>query len=370
MNNYRKFFYLLLVPLPLLLRQDPLLAEQPTVKIGMILPLSGNTSLYGEDAKRAVKIIESKINHSTARFRYEFQLEDGKCGQGNSAITAVKKLIDLDKIKYLVVGCSGEILQVAPIAEKAKVVTVCYACSHPAVKEQGDFIFRTYVDVEQGVQSLVEALRKEVGGGLAVLTEENSFTEGVTKLVKKYADDLIVYSEDFQADETNFKALILKAKQYKTKAFYISAASPKTYQVFIKQLHELKMYGKVYSYFQPGDADSIKNLGSLQEGVAFIDVPTIKTAPPDYAEFFEEFTKMYPDGPAIDILLRSSYDAIMTIVKSIEGVGDDALKVRDYMSQNSFQGALGKIKFDKNGDVRDLDFVIARIQQGKKALVR
>jgi len=336
-----------------------------TVKIGMVLPLTGNQATYGVDAQRVVSLLAPKGYFEKSGFKFEFILEDGQCGVGNSATTAGHKLIHFEGVKFLVVGCSGEVLQIAPLAEKAKVVTVGYASSHPDIRNSGDYIFRTYVDITKAVQLIADRIKTDESGTIAVLTEESSFTLGIKKELLTQLGVKVAFAEDFHVDDTSFQMLLTKAGTSKASAYFLNTASPRTYQNLFKQLRQLGMTRQVYSYHMPSDPDVIKSLGAAQNGVKFVATPEVEHGSSEFETFFKSYITRYPDGPNIDFLLRSSYDAIMVLMESIMAVGSDTELVKQHLYNNTFEGALGKVSFDEYGDVRDVNFTLKEIVDGK-----
>ena len=75
------------------------------IKIGVILPLSGNVSAYGEDVRDALLF----ANENLAGGKFEFIFEDDHCN-GKEAVTAAAKLISQDKIKYGIVVCTESMI--------------------------------------------------------------------------------------------------------------------------------------------------------------------------------------------------------------------------------------------------------------------
>ena len=78
-------------------------------------------------ARRISAILQERFNEAQSKHRFDFIIEDGRCGVGNSAISAAKKLVAVDGVSFIITGCSGETLQVAPYTERAHVITIGYA---------------------------------------------------------------------------------------------------------------------------------------------------------------------------------------------------------------------------------------------------
>ena len=351
--------------------------QRQLVKLGVIAPLTGSFTVYGSDVRRSIPILEAQLNQSSTQYTFKIIIEDGRCGVGNAAITAAQKLINVNGVEFLSVGCSGEILQVGPLAQRSGVLATCYACSHPDVKNLGDRIFRTYVDIENGVSTMAELLNRELpgeltgelsgelSGKLVILTEENAFTIGIHELLEKELGDKIGYTEQFAVDDTDFNTMLVKARSTNPAAYYLNAASPRTYQTLFKQLRALGIKEPVYSYHMPGDKDSLKLLGWRQNGVRYIEVPEVSNSSADFQEFYQNFLTAYPEGADLEFLLRSGYDSLASYAKAIEKVGPKPEAVKQFFQSNSWSGALGTIKFDEKGDVIGLNFVLKEIVDGR-----
>ncbi len=344
--------------------KSPEKVVQEEVKIGIILPLSGSTAVWGLDAQRLSTVLEKWINSKNNRYRYSFTLEDGFCGHGNGATTAAQKLININKVRFLAVGCSGEILQVGPIAQRAGVLANCFACSHPDVKTLGEYVFRTYPDIENGIDLFVALAQKEKLGKVAVITEENSFTIGIRDLLVERLGPNTGYLEDLEADIGDFRTILTKLKASDSTAVFLNPSNPRTYIQLVRQMNDLDIDLPIFAFHMPADKTALSDLGSQQDGVRFIGLPDIDVAPSEFAEVKEKFLLKYREGPHLDFLYRSSYDVIQNYVRSIEAVGPDASKAKEFLQTEKFDGALGLTTYDERGDLKGLSFVIKEIVGG------
>lgn len=356
----KRLFLLILICLSAFSR-----ASAETVKIGVILPLTGNQAVYGIDAQRAVDLLAPDGVLQRGNYNFKFILEDGQCGVGNSAVTAAHKLINVDRAKFLVVGCSGEILQAGPLAERAKVIAIGFASSHPEVSTLGDYVFRTYVDIRKAVALISDLMLKENSGRVAVITEESSFTLGIKKELLDNLGSRLAVAEDFHVDEVSFNTLLARVRTKKPSAYYLNTASPRTYLNLFKQMRELGINEPVYSYHAPADLSVLEALGERQDGVKFVATPEVDQGSPEFESFLKEYNAKYPEGAHIDALLRTSYDAIMAIMHGVEEVGPDSTKVKDFLYRVEMPGAVGMLSFEANGDVKDLNFALKQIVKGK-----
>lgn len=328
--------------------------ERPEVKIGLIFPLTGTMSLFGEDMARALPQLERSFNESQNKYRFKLLIDDGKFGQGNAAITAVKKMVEIDGVQFLAVGSSGEVLQVAPYVENRHVLTVAGFSSNPAVRDAGDYVFRTYHDSERGVAILVEELRSRKLDKVAVLSEEASFCIGIRSALQKFLGESIVTDESFLPGEADFKTLISRMQGKKPQAYYLNVAGPESFITLVREMRNRNIREPLYTYYVPTITEVQKQLGPLLNGVRFLDYPTVSDEDPAFAKFRAEFEKA--NGPVkVPFNFRSNYNSVKVLFDAIVAVGPDPEKAKAFLYAYDRPSATGRLRFDENGDVRELD---------------
>jgi branched-chain amino acid transport system substrate-binding protein len=332
--------------------------EKQVVSIGVIFPLTGPMSSFGEDMSKAIPLFEKKFNSASSKYTFRFLLEDGKFGQGNAAITAAKKLVAVDGARFLVLGSSGETLQVAPYAEGAKVLAVAGFASHPDVKKSGDYIFRTYVDTERGIRLVAEDMLKKDIGRVAVISEESSFTLAIQKLLHTFLAEKIVFSESYGFGDADFNAIITKAKSRDPQAYYINASTPANFIALVRQLRANGIQEPFYTFYTPSLPEVRESLGKQLQGTTFLDFPAEQNESQVFKNFLTEFEEHTKKKVQAAFNFRTNYNAIKVVVDGIMAVGPDPEKVKDFLYAYDQPSATGRLRFDSNGDARDLDLVL------------
>lgn len=335
--------------------------KKEIVKIGIIAPLTGGEARRGDDIAKLIEILEPHLNQRSSRYHYQFLIEDGKCGAGSAPTTAVMKFINVDKIKFLLTGCSGETLQAGAIAQKSQVLTIAILSLHPDIRKMGDFVFRTYIDVDDSMQRFAKYLENTLQGKIALLTEENAFTFGIRDLLLQYLGAKVALSQDFPLDSADFNTLLTRVKGLGAKAVYFNVMSEGTLANLVNRAVALKLNIKLYSYGMPEAPAFRTATGSNSNGLDFLGTPVIANELPDYTAVRQEYTRRHPEGPSYDYLLRTSYDAIKSIVDGVESVGADATRVKDFLKTYKSSGALGTIQYDETGDILNTHFVVKRM---------
>jgi branched-chain amino acid transport system substrate-binding protein len=334
-----------------------------TVKIGVIVPLTGGLASRGEDISNLLKIIKTHLNGSSLSHKYEFIIEDGKCGAGNTTTSAAMKLIKFDEVKFLITGCSGETLQAGPIAEKSKVLTIAVLSNHQDIQKLGDYIFRTFVDIERSIRGFADYMDSKCNGKIAILSEENAFTFGIRDLLLKQLGPKVIQSEDFAADSSDFKSLLAKTKAKGAEGIYLNVMSEGTLANLVNQARRRNLGQRLFSFTMPEASSFRASTGKNSDNLYFIGTPDIKKSSAEFKAITDEFMKQHPEGPSYEMVLRTTFDAVKSIVDGIEAVGADSTKVKDFLYKYSAIGALGKIEYDANGDIKNLHYALKRIRE-------
>lgn len=340
-------------------------AEQQEVGIGLIVPLTGGLAENGQSVARLTELMEPQLNARQSKYRYRFFIEDGKCGVGNGAVSAANRLIHVEKLKFLITGCSGETLQTAPIAEKNKVLTVAILSNHQDVSKAGDYVFRNFSRNQQLVHLYVKMAKDHGALPLYVISEENAFTLAYKELLLAGLKGHIAGSADYAYDSEDFRAVLTRAKSARPKSLFLNCASPRTCAVLLTQTRNLGLEQRVYTNYFVGDPSFLASTGVAINNTFLVDLDEVKGSSAGYDELMNAYSLKYGRKPPIEIMTRAAFDAINMMAEGVETFGADTEKVKSFFYDYSGRGALGDIHYDSNGDIQGLGYVIKEIREGK-----
>lgn len=74
-------------------------AERPAVKIGVLVPLSGDMALHGREIQNALELAQKK--HANTYYDYRFVFEDSRLEPARTA-SAAKRLIHQEKVDVII----------------------------------------------------------------------------------------------------------------------------------------------------------------------------------------------------------------------------------------------------------------------------
>lgn len=340
--------------------------ETGSIKIGLIQPLTGDVATVGQNVKKATELAISEINNvgGINGRMMELVAEDGKC-DGKASVSAVTKLVNIDKVDAVIGGgCSSESVAIAPIVEKAKVITISPLSSSPALTTAGDYIFRTYPsDAFQGVRAAEFAVNNLGSKKVAILACMSDWCEGIQKVFKDKVVALgssVVAEDRFDDKSTkDFKTQLTKIKSTNPDLIYLLGYSDGTI-ISLRQMKEIGLNAKVLGGDAWNDPKIIANAGSSAEGIMYTMPASVENV--TFATALEKVT----GSKEVTIGAREAYDAVKILAQVMKEVGFDNAKVKNALYKvKDYQGVSGNISFDQNGDLSSANYDLMIVKNGK-----
>jgi len=328
--------------------------EGRVTKIGAVLPLSGKLAVFGKDQQRALLLAQEKINEEGGlnNNRLEFIFEDSK-GEATFGVSAVRKLIDLDRVKIVFVFKSTIINALQPITDKANVLLMAFAMD-PQISERTPLTFRIYPNMCQQTQVMIDYLGKLEPGRLGILYIQTPATEYVIpNLLVPGIKDMgweLAKSLSFTNADRDLKTHIAKIKQSNPDTI-ITLAYSTTLPTIIKILEEQGMLTKVRILGYMDYTFPLEITADLLEGICFVS-PLYSLKPSDERKrswFEKRYQEKYGELPGYDPVFF--YDAAMIVGEAIKKEGYSVEGVRRYLQTvKNYSGVSGPISIDESGD--------------------
>ncbi|MBF8275359.1 MAG: Extracellular ligand-binding receptor [Candidatus Brocadiaceae bacterium] len=324
------------------------------IKIGAMLPLSGNAAQYGEWGKNGISLAVDEINSkggikgNKIEVVYEDDAADPKKG-----VSAVNKLISIDKVKAIIGPLPSAVtLAVAPICEKYKIV-IMSSSSSPAITHAGDYIFRNWPSDDFEGSAMAKYAIKKGFKKIAILHINNEYGLGVAKVFKReysrLGGDLLI-TETYQQGSSDMRAQIIKIKKYNPDAIYLIGHAKENGHV-IKQLIDLNTKAKILGTVGIESPDLINIAGESANGIIYT-APTFDPKNTDTVvkTFQEAYARKY--STESNIFSAIMYDALKIIALMIEQYSYDSDEIKAGLYKlNNYPGVSGITTFDQNGDV-------------------
>jgi branched-chain amino acid transport system substrate-binding protein len=345
--------------------QVALAANQETITIGAIGPLTGSAASIGRNSEAAIELAVEEINAKGGinGKKLKIMVEDGQCDAMASS-TAAKKLVEVDNVPAIVGGmCSAETMAAAPIAEAGSTVLLSNCSSNPAITEAGDYIFRIYPsDNFQGKISAEFAFNELGAKKAAILSCQSDWCTGLKEVFSRRFPELggtIAAEEEFAQGTNDMRTQLLKIKKANPDVIYFLAYEEEAISG-IKQAKELGIETQLLG----GDSfagqviwDAVGNAG---EGIMYT-APTVALT-----KEFKDAMLQKTGSEEITTCAPQAYDAVYLIADALRTCGENSKCIKEELYKvQGYSGVSGKIGFDKKGDLATAEYAIMKVENGK-----
>ncbi len=345
-------------------------AQTTPFKIGVILPLTGNTAWGGRPAKMAAELAAVEVNAKKLAGNYKIELTfaDGAC-EPRTSYAAADKLINQEKVQALIgEWCSSASVAIAQVANDAKIPYIVQISTADGIaKNAGPYVFQSVMQNKAIQHREGELLLKKFKfTSAAILVENNdfglSFRENVRDtFVKANIKIAIDIAQDRQ--DTNWYSVITRIQGASPDIVVVSISAGQAAN-FVKQYAESGLKMPLFSDYPPPPYIFEKQVGQqagkigLIRGAFFLNGPN---ATPKQKEFVAKFEPVVEKEtgekrPTVhwDIV---TYDAVMLAADALKRGGsaktDDFVKA---LAATKYDGVLGHYEFDADRGIKPEGF--------------
>lgn len=328
-----------------------------TIKVGIVLPTTGQHALFGEIEKKSFDMAVEEINSKGGvnGKKIELLFEDSQ-GKPDIAKSAVTKLITQDKVVMIGGGYSSQETAVAvTAAQQLKVPFLVNTGSADKITEKGhEYVFR----LNQAVSEYPTALKtflKDVAQdvkSVAIIHENTLFGQSGSKGFQKDAKKMglnVVVKESYEGGSVDFKPLLVKIKKMNPDMLYmISYANDAP--LIMRQSKELNLNVKLFVGSGAGFTlpEFQKNAGKAAEYVFSATLWTENVPYEGAREYYDKFKKKY--NALTEYHGAEAYAAMYVIADALKRAKSLTPKdVRDSLAKTDMKTVFGPVKFISYG---------------------
>lgn len=343
---------------------------EKVIKIGVFEPMTGENGGGGFQevlGMRYANKMYPTVDIDGTTYKIELVEVDNKSDK-TEAVSAAQKLIS-DDVK-VVLGSYGSGVSIAAgeIFKEAKVPAIGASCTNPQVTLGNDFYFRVcFLDPFQGTVMANYAYQANAKTAAVITQLGDDYSSGlgsffVTAFKKLAGDSAIVSEEQFQTNQTDFKAILTNVKQANPDVIF-APSSIATAPLIIKQARELGITATIMAGDTWENSTIIENAGEYADGIVlstFFDEgdPATKEAE-SFITGFKSYLKENNQSDIIPAVSALGYDAYLCALEAIKKANStDSTAIRDALVNVKIDGVTGSISFDQNGDaLKDMAFI-------------
>jgi len=350
------------------------LAYAKDVKIGVVLPLTGGISAFGETTKRGLDLANEQHNKLSNGDTIKLVTVDDRSDK-IEAVNAVKRLLDKDKVTVILGEiASSNSMVMAPVAEKAKTPMITHASTNPRVTKGKKYVTRAcFIDPFQGAVMAKYALDSGLKKAVIVTDAKQDYSVGLSKAFKKAYEaggGKIVKTVLINSGDKDFNAQVTAIKQANPDiiaftGYYNEAA------LLVKQARDMGVKTPFIGADGVGFPELVKLGGKATEGFMYTDhFNEAAASSPEAKAYVEAYHKKY-NGKTADSMGALAADAYGMILQAMEKCIKDGKASDDKECINTnlrgtkdYKGITGVITINENGDAVK-SAVVNEVKDGK-----
>jgi branched-chain amino acid transport system substrate-binding protein len=322
---------------------------QETVKIGFILPMTGQQQSTGKQISAAARLFMQQNGDTVAGKKIELIVKDDGAVPDNSKRLA-QELIVNDKVTFLAgFGVTPAALAVAPLATEAKVPEVVTAAGTSIITEKSPYIVRTSFTLAQSTVPMADwAAKNGIKKVVSMVSDyapgidaENSFKEEFTK-----DGGQIIETIRFPLANPDFAPFLQRAGDDKPDAIFVFVPSGQG-GIFVKQFLERGLDKAGIKIIGPGDVtddDLLNGMGDQVVGTVTAHFYSADHNSPTNKAFVEAFEKAN-NGMRPNFMAVSGYDGMHLMYEALKKTGgktdgDDLVAAMKGMKWESPRGPI------------------------------
>ena len=335
----------------------PSITSGELIKIGAILPMTGDFAFAGEAINKGalLAIDEAKAQGINVQYISE---DDRSTAVGST--NAANKLVRTDKIHGAITATVQEVKPVAPIFASAGVPLVATWDSNDYIKTAGKDIFTIGFSTEGAGQKMAVYAKNNLKlSKVAVVGQEDEWSSLIASAFEKKFKELggmVVVSEKVQPTQKDFRTTLAKIKAAGAEGIYFPFL-PNTIAPFAKQSRELGITGILMT----GDSispDEVASAGNAAENMYFTNL---------YAKDTEDLEAKYKAkfGEGGDMTFVSfGYDGVKTVLEAVKISRKDGIPLSDAMRKVNISGLDRKINFSNKQYAEKLEYLY-KVEKGE-----
>ena len=297
---------------------------QETVKIGLILPMTGGQASTGKQIDNAVKLYMQQNGDSVAGKKIEIILKDDAALPDNTKRLA-QELIVNDKVSFIAgFGITPAALAAAPLATEAKVPEVVMAAGTSIITERSPYIVRTSFTLAQSSTIIGDWAAKNGIKKVATLTSDYAPGNDALNFFKQHfiaGGGQIVEEVKVPLANPDFAPFLQRMKDSKPDAMFVFVPAGQGGS-FMKQYAERGLDKSGIKVIGPGDVmddDLLNSMGDAAIGAVTAHIYSAAHPSQTNKDFVAAYKKAFGSRPGF--MAVGGYDGIHLIYAALKKTG-------------------------------------------------
>src|SRR5690349_7428497 len=295
------------------------------IKIGLILPMTGQQQSTGRETLAAVKLFMAQNGDTVAGRKVEIVLKDDAAVPDTTKRLA-QELIVNDKINFVAgFGITPCALAVAPLATQAKIPEIVMCAGTSIITERSPYIVRSSFTLAQSTVPMADWAAQN--GVKKVVSMVSDYAPGVDSEVS-FRDEFtkkggqIIESIRFPLANPDFAPFLQRARDAKPDAIFVFVPAGQG-APFVKQFLERGLDKAGIKIIGPGDVtddDVLNSMGDQVIGTVTAHFYSADHNSPANKAYVEAFKKVN-NGMRPNFMAIGGYDGMHLIYEALKKTG-------------------------------------------------
>ena len=364
-------------------------ADEGSVKIGVVAPLTGSAALAGTWMQDSTELAVSEINDAGGIMidGVERQLEvvyGDDQGTIEGAVAATRRLITQDNVVAIVgYALSTPTLAALQVAQVSEVPTIDTVASTIEISERvaegnaagvPQYVYQlSPTSFDRGEADAAAAFHYLKPQRPAALLQNTDLGQDLEVAYKEFQEENAPEStwvavEYFDETNTEFTSLLAKIRRADPDVLFVSMVGAAT-DAFIQQYAEAKLDIPVVTdgseFAEPSFlVEHQEEMEGWINNIVWSPAPvTPKTIP--FADAYED---RFEERPGY--VSAQQYEGVLMMAEAIEAASSlDSRRIKQALDELSFVGVTGELDFDAEAQKIDRELVVAQSQDGAHVII-
>lgn len=332
-------------------------AQQQTVKIGAIYPMTGSAAFLGVPEERALRLKLDEINKAGGvnGKKLELVVYDTE-GNPTKAVQQLRRLVESDKVDVVFgPSSSGEGLATIQLVNDSKVPQIAHGGTEMLVNPVTPYVFNSVPTDRVAISHMLGFFQKRGYKNIAFLASADGYGQSGKKVLDSLVGQFgikIVAAEEFNRQDPDMTAQVLRARESNADAVIVWSALPAP-TVILRNANAIGYAKPIFVGYGAASTEMAEKAGPGGEGVYISSFRLLAPGSldendpvrPVTMKLYRDYIARYNDAPAN--FAQHSYDAALILEAALQKINGAVTResLRNAIETVSVTGANGRFKF-------------------------
>lgn len=333
------------------------------VRVGAVLPLTGNLAFLGDDYQNSLQLATEEINANGGinGKKIELFFEDGR-GEPRESLSAARSLRDAKGVTVIVTAFRGPSLAIASGMETDDVIVI----ANTATSKRQSIGKKNFFPIGAEMVTAGETIgyhieQNKLCQNIALLSENTDAGKDKILGVKRAFSGNVTNEEYADPNEADYRTILAKIKTNVPDCIFFELRNKNT-PTFLKQMNELGIKARLFANSYAATEETINSSPSNIQGMI---VSTNRFSPNSTAQashYIIAYRERFGQEPTE--FGAAIYDAVYIIKEAGENCTDAApsCMAKNIRLLRHRQGVLGNETISASGDILLMDYTIKQVK--------